>query len=449
MCGIFGIYAPNKPVAKLTYLGLYALQHRGQESAGIAVADSSGKISHHLEMGLVSQAFKEKDLNALSGIIALGHCRYSTTGATNIYNAQPIINTFAGQPFALAHNGNLINIKEIRDALERAGYRFLGSSDSEIISALISRSSKACLEEAILEVTKMLQGAYTFIILTKDKLIALRDPHGFRPLVIGKTDQGYVIASEDCALSVVGAQLLREVHPGEMVSVDATGCKAEQYSEKEGCSICSFEYIYLARPDSNIHRRNLHLCRIKMGRNLFQEYPLDADMVIGVPYSGIPAAIGFSKESGIPYDDVLIKNRYIGRTFIQPEQSLRELGVKVKLNPIRSAIHNKRIVLVDDSIVRGTTSRKIVQLLRDAGAKEVHMRISSPPVKFPCFYGIDTPESKELIASSLNTSEIKQHLNVDSLGYLSIEGLVNAIHLPVDYLCLACFNKKYPVHKKT
>lgn len=445
MCGIYGVYAPGKNVAKLAYFGIYALQHRGQESAGISVVSDDGQVNTFKEMGLVSRVFSEEALKPLQGYAAIGHTRYSTTGSTKLANAQPFNGVFKGKPFALAHNGNLVNINELRDALEKDAHQFSGTSDTEIIAALIQRSSASTIEDAILETTEKIQGAYSFLVLTEGKLIGLRDPFGIRPLMIGQVDGHYVLTSEDCALPVVGASFLREVNPGEMIVITAQGMTAIQYKSLDRTSICVFEYIYFARPDSSIHRKNLHLARTKMGRNLFQEHPVDADMIIGVPYSGTPAAIGFSRESGIPYDDVLIKNRYIGRTFIQPDQELRELGVKIKLNPISDAINGKRIVLVDDSIVRGTTSQKIVQILREAGAKEVHMRISSPPVMNPCFYGIDTATKKELIAAMHSIEEIQQILKVDSIGYLSIEGMLNAIHLTKDHMCLACFNGDYPV----
>ncbi|HAR62864.1 MAG: amidophosphoribosyltransferase [Candidatus Margulisiibacteriota bacterium] len=445
MCGIYGIFSPGKNVAKLTYFGMYALQHRGQESAGISVISDDGTIKTHKEMGLVSRVFTEELLKPLQGYAAIGQTRYSTTGSTKLANAQPILSTFHDKPFSLVHNGNLVNINELRDALEKEGYMFSGSSDSEIIAALISRSSAITIEDAIMEAIDKIQGAYSLLILLDGKLLGLRDPFGVRPLVIGELDGRYVLSSEDCALPVIGANLVREVNPGEMVTITNDGYTTVQYKEQDRCGLCVFEFIYFARPDSNIHRKNLHLCRTKMGRNLYQEYPVEADMVIGVPYSGTPAAIGFSKESGIPYDDVLIKNRYIGRTFIIPDQELREIGVKVKLNPIADAIKGKRIVLVDDSIVRGTTSQKIVQLLRDAGAKEVHIRISSPPVLNPCFYGIDTASKKELIAANYSVEEIQKYLKVDTIGYLSIEGMINAIHLPANHMCMACFNGDYPI----
>lgn len=445
MCGIYGIYQPGHNVAKLTYFALYALQHRGQESAGIAVVNDKGAIDVHKSMGLVSQVFKSENIEKLKGNVALGHTRYSTTGSSHLANVQPILNNLKGTPFALVHNGNLVNVTELRDALEKEGYDFESTTDSEIIGALISRSNAPTIEDALEEVTQKIKGGYSLIIITEDKLIGLRDPYGNRPLIIGQLPEGYIISSEDCAIDVLGGSTLRDVMPGEYVVIEKGQLKSVQFKNEERQAVCSFEYIYFARPDSSIDGKNLHLARVKMGRNLYQEHPVEADMVVGVPYSGIPAAIGFSKESGIPYDETLIKNRYIGRTFIQPDQELREIGVRLKLNPIAEAIKGKSIVLVDDSIVRGTTSRKIVKLLKEAGAKEVHMRVSSPPVMGPCFYGIDTSTQKELIAANFSVDEIARHLGVNSLGYLSIEGLLNAIHLPKHHMCLACFNCDYPI----
>jgi amidophosphoribosyltransferase len=447
MCGIFGIWNTKLNVAEATYFGLFALQHRGQESAGIAVATSE-KITMLKELGLVSQVFdKEKLLSLGTGHAAIGHTRYSTTGSVVVDNAQPMMASFKGEPVAVVHNGNLINTEELRAECIERGHVFKGTSDTEVIAALIDDAKNSDIEQAILSIMGKISGAYSLVFLTRDKIIAVRDPMGIRPLVVGKLDSnGYVISSEDCAMMVVGASFSREILPGELLTIDATGTHTRmfiQQSERQGA--CSFEYIYFARPDSVFNGRSLYSIREKMGRNLFREHPVEADAVISVPDSGTPAAIGFGKESGIGFAEGLIKNRYIGRTFIQPEQLLREVGVKLKLNPIIDAIKGKRIVIVDDSIVRGTTSKKIVKLLRDSGAKEVHFRVSSPMVMNPCFYGIDTATKKELIAANMDVEAIRRELNVDSLGYLSLEGLLNAIHLPKKSLCLACFDGDYPI----
>lgn len=446
MCGIFGVYSNKLNVIESTYFGLYALQHRGQESAGISV--SNGEQVHTIKkQGLIAQAFTKEELELLpKGDMAIGHVRYSTTGSSFIENAHPFSFMFKGTYMSLAHNGNLVNIQYLRDLCVKKGYRFNSSSDTEIICAMISVSGKDTIEEAIVETVKELRGAFTFIVLTPDKIIGARDSFGIRPMAISQIVGGYAIASEDCALSVVGGENIREVLPGEMVVISRKGITSVIAMEpQKRLAGCSFEYLYFARPDSSISGKNLYEARVKMGRNLYREHPVDADIVISVPDSGTPAAIGFSKESGIQFAEGLIKNRYIGRTFIQPEQLLREVGVRLKLNPIIPAVRNKRIVLVDDSIVRGTTSKKIVKLLRSVGAKEVHMRVSSPEVKWPCFYGIDTESQKELIAANYSVEEIGRMLDVDSIGYLSLKGLVNAIHLPKDYLCLACFDGNYPI----
>ena len=446
MCGIFGIYSNKLNVIESTYFSLFALQHRGQESAGISV--SNGEQVHTIKkLGLISQAFTKEDMDALpKGEIAIGHVRYSTTGSSFVENAHPFSFMFKGTYMSLAHNGNLVNIQELRDWCMDKGFRFNSSSDTELICAMLALSEKDTIEEAIAEVTKRLKGAYSFVVLTPDKIVGMRDPFGIRPMVIGEISGGFAIASEDCALGVVGAEHIREVMPGEMVIISKNGVSFNTVFEpQERLAACAFEFLYFARPDSCISGKNLYEARVRMGRNLYREHPVDADSVISVPDSGTPAAIGFSRESGIPFAEGLIKNRYIGRTFIQPDQLLREVGVRLKLNPIISAIKNKRIVLVDDSIVRGTTSKKIVKLLRSVGAKEIHMRISAPEVKWPCFYGIDTESQKELIAANHSVEEIGKILEVDSIGYLSLKGLVNAIHLPKEHLCLACFNVDYPV----
>jgi len=446
-CGVFGIFSTEEKsdLAMLTYLGIYALQHRGQESAGIALCDGVD-VKVHKGMGLVSEVFKADDLKRLTGNISIGHVRYSTTGSSLITNAQPLVARYLGGPIALAHNGNLVNTDKLRKALEQKGTAFLTTIDSEVIINLIAQQvNKPTIEEGIMECMGKLEGAYSLVIMTHDKLIGARDPHGIRPLCLGRmADGSYVLSSETCGLDVVGAKLVRDVAPGEVVVIDQDGYRVMQTVSPRRAS-CIFEYIYFARPDSNIDGINVHLARRKMGRVLAQEYPVEADIVVPVPDSGISAAIGFAESSGIPYENGLMKNRYVGRTFIQPKQELREFAVKLKLNPIKEVVAGKRVVLIDDSIVRGTTSGKIVNLLREAGAKEVHMYITSPPITHPCFYGIDTSIRKELIASDHSIEEIRHYIQADSLVYLSNEGLVRAIGSEKDQLCLACFGGDYPV----
>ncbi|MEK6557145.1 MAG: amidophosphoribosyltransferase, partial [Candidatus Margulisiibacteriota bacterium] len=445
MCGIFGIWSTKLNVAEATYFGLFALQHRGQESAGIAITDGK-QINLVKGLGLVSQVFDKDSLESLKGFAAVGHSRYSTTGSVLKVNAQPLLANFHGHDVAVTHNGNLINTEQLRKECAIKGYVFKGTSDTEVIAALLEQSSETELEDAILSLMRQIRGAYSLVFLAKDRIVAVRDPYGIRPLVISSLGSGYVIASEDCAVSIVGGGSGRELLPGELLTIDETGThtRTALHQEARG-GFCSFEYIYFARPDSIFNHKSLYSIRVKMGRNLFREHPVEADCVISVPDSGTPAAIGYSKESGIAFAEGLIKNRYIGRTFIQPDQLLREVGVKLKLNPIVDAIAGKRIVIVDDSIVRGTTSKKIVKLLRECGAREVHFRVSSPMVIAPCFYGIDTAGKNELIASNLSLEEIRDELKVDSIGFLSLKGLLNAIHLPKDSLCLACFNGDYPI----
>jgi amidophosphoribosyltransferase len=443
MCGLFGILDDNKEVAKLAYFGLYALQHRGQESAGIAVSDGRN-ISTYKGMGLVSRVFSEEILDQLKGQSALGHVRYSTTGSSALENAHPFEVTMKnGDQLVIAHNGNLVDLDNLCEQMGIA--KPASGSDTEVMAAMLKNSNAKTIEEAILEMVKVIQGAYSVLILSKDKLFAFRDPCGIRPLCLGKLDDSYIVTSETCALDIIGAKHIRDIEPGELVTITHEGITARSFNQKAKRAMCAFEYIYFARPDSNIYNKNLYQARVNMGQQLAREHPVKADLVISVPDSGTPAAIGFAKESGIPYEDGLIKNRYVGRTFISPTQAMRELGVKIKLNPIREIFANKRVVVVDDSIVRGTTSRKIVQLIRESGAREVHMRVSSPPVMFPCFYGIDTASKSELIAANMSIEEIRQRLNVDSLGYLSIKGMVKAINLPGKELDIACFNGEYPV----
>ena len=444
-CGVFGVYAPGDDVARLTYFGLFALQHRGQESAGIAVADGH-TLKVHKRMGLVSQVFDEETLLGLQGHIAIGHTRYSTTGASNLANAQPLLEYHRGMPFALGHNGNLVNALELRRDLERLGFRFEGTSDSEIIAKLIASMDELDFERAVLAAAKRLQGAFSLVLLTPTQLLALRDPYGVRPLVIGKLNGSHwVIASETCALNPVGAVYVRDVEPGELVIVDDKGLHIVQWAEEIKPALCLFEFVYLARPDSHLYGRNVHMARRRMGQILAKEHPAAADIVIPVPDTGIPAAIGYAEASGIPYAEGFIKNRYIHRTFIQPSQRQRELGVRIKLTPIREVLEGKRVVVVEDSIVRGTTTRAIVAMLREAGAKEIHVRVSSPPYRFPCFYGIDTCARSELIAAQLDVEEIRRYIGADSLGYLSLEGLLQAVGFETTRFCRACFDGKYPI----
>jgi len=444
-CGVFGIfnYSADSP-AKSVYYGLFALQHRGQESAGVAASDGND-ITSHKGMGLVNQVFNEESISRLKGNIAVGHVRYSTTGSSVIENAQPIVIDTRYGRIALSHNGNLINAAALRHDLKDKGISFVGTSDSEIMAAMIATSKKENFEDAIVDTLKHCKGAFSLALMTKDKLIAIRDPNGIRPLSIGKLEKGYIISSETCALDIIGAEFLRDVANGEMVVIDKDGLRSRTWAMEDRESICVFEYIYFARPDSVLRGRNVYEARFQMGKYLAKEHPVEADMVMGVPESGVPAAMGFAAESKIPYEEGLIKNRYIGRTFIQPSQEIRDLGVRLKLNPIRDAVRGKKVIVIDDSIIRGTTSRKIVRLIREAGAREVHMRISSPPNLNPCYYGIDTATRAELIASNLSIEGIRKYIEADSLGYLSLKSLVKSISLPSKNLCLACLNGEYPV----
>lgn len=444
-CGVFGIYnIKEDSPAKSVYFGLYALQHRGQESAGIAASDGE-EIRQHKGMGLVNQVFKERDLGRLTGKIAMGHVRYSTTGSSIIENAQPIVIDTRYGTIALGHNGNLVNARDLRQELKEKGISFVGTSDSEVIAAMIATSSKDDLEDALVETFKQCRGAFSLLLMTKDKLIAVRDPNGIRPLSIGRLDRGYVVSSETCALDILGATFVRDVANGEIVVIDQNGLRSKTWEIGVKESLCVFEFIYFARPDSVLSGRNVYDARTQMGKYLAKEHPIEADVIIPVPESGVPAAIGFAAESKIPYGEGLIKNRYIGRTFIQPSQEIRELGVKIKLNPIRDAVRGKKVVVIDDSIMRGTTSRQIVRMIREAGAREVHMRVSSPPNMNPCFYGIDTATKAELIAANLSIEGIRKYIEADSLGYLSIRNLIRSIGLAEDNLCLACLNGEYPV----
>lgn len=453
-CGVFGVYAPDKSleVAKLTYFGLYALQHRGQESAGIATLNK-GDIYCHKDMGLVSQVFNEEILEQLPGEIAVGHTRYSTTGSSLKENAQPVVlNTKLGT-LALAHNGNLVNAVELKQHLRERNADFITSTDSEMIALTLAdevNHGKDWIEAAI-AAFKICSGAYSLTIATPDGLMGARDRNGIRPLVIGilpgekgKGDR-YVLSSETCGLDIIGAEYVRDVNPGELVWITDSGLKSVQWAEKSEKKLCIFEMIYFARPDSIMHDETLYSYRIRLGRQLARESFVDADLVIGVPDSGIPAAIGFSRESGLSYGEGLIKNRYVGRTFIQPTQTMREAGIRMKLNTLKDALQGKRIIIVDDSIVRGTTSKKIVKTLRDAGATEVHMRISSPPVTHPCFYGIDTDNQDQLIAATKSVKEIEKRIGVDTLAYLTWEGMLKVTQEDTSHFCSACFTGNYPV----
>lgn len=443
-CGVFGIYSKdNLDVATITYYGLYALQHRGQESGGIAVSDMSA-IKMEKGMGLVSEIFDENKLNKLKGNIAIGHVRYSTTGSSNILNAQPLLSEFKLGSLAIAHNGNLVNVDIIRDLLEDAGCVFQTSIDSEVVINLIARSYKKGIEKALLDAVQAIKGSYAIVILTEDKLIGIRDPYGIRPLCIGKIGDSYILSSESCALDSIGGEFVRDVEPGEMVVINGDGLKSIKYHEKTNCKTCAFEYIYFARPDSSIDGIDVYESRINAGHELFKEHPVDADIVIGVPDSGLVAAMGFSQASGIPYGMGFIKNRYVGRTFIAPNQEMREKAVTVKLNVLKVNVQGKRVVLIDDSIVRGTTSRKLIRLLKESGAREVHFRIASPVVEYPCYFGIDTPHRDGLIGARMTVEEIKNEIGCDSLGYLSKEGLLNSLGKEKGF-CLGCFNGIYPV----
>ncbi|TYO96274.1 amidophosphoribosyltransferase [Desulfallas thermosapovorans] len=443
-CGVFGIFAPGRDVARLTYYGLYALQHRGQESAGIAVANGK-RLQLHKGMGLVPEVFSGDQLSYLKGDMAIGHVRYSTTGASHAINAQPLLFRYAGGMIALAHNGNLTNVTELRSQLMAGGAVFQSSTDSEVIVNIIARSDRGDLKDALAKCMIDIKGAYSLVILTVDKLIAMRDPNGFRPLCLGTLDNGFVVASESAALGTVGAGLLRDVQPGEIVIIGKNGLESYQVLQPRRRSHCIFEYIYFARPDSTIDGFNVNQMRRAMGRVLAKEYPVDADLVIPVPDSGTAAARGFAEVAGIPFEEGLMKNRYIGRTFIQPTQDMRDLAVRIKLSPVREVLAGKRVVMVDDSIVRGTTSSKIVAMLRDCGVREVHMCLSSPPITRSCYYGIDTSNEQELIAAQMSTEEICRSIGADSLHYLSLEGLLNIFGNSRDAFCTACFDGKYPV----
>lgn len=445
-CGVFGIYGYKEDVARLTFFGLFALQHRGQESSGIAVSDGK-KVSSYREMGLITQVFDEHILSNLKGHISVAHTRYSTKGSSILCNTQPVIAESRFGTIAIAHNGNLINTSELRSSLIDNGEKFDTTADGEVIAKLIASSSSAAIEDALAEAMTKMNGAYSLIVMSEDKLIGIRDPYGVRPLVIGCLNGNeYVLSSETCALNIIGARFMREVEPGEMIIIDRNGINERQVTPTQKHALCIFEFIYFARPDSIMYDRTLHNVRQKMGHELAVEHPAEnCDMVMPIPETGVPAAVGFAQTSRIPYGEGVIKNRYIQRTFIQPDQRMRELGVRMKLSPLRDNLAGKRIVMVDDSIVRGTTTGPTIKMLKDAGAVEVHVRMSSPPIKYPCFYGIDMAMQKELIASSMSIDEIKEHIGADSLGYLSIAGMVRAIGLKRDKFCTACFDGKYPI----
>ncbi|GAA5147229.1 amidophosphoribosyltransferase [Nocardioides marinquilinus] len=453
-CGVFGVWAPGEDVAKLTYFGLYALQHRGQESAGIAVSNGR-QILVYKDMGLVSQVFDETTLASLTGHLAIGHTRYSTTGASTWQNAQPTFRPTYGGSIALGHNGNLVNTHEIAQLVSelpgddgeldlhvRGGEG--STNDTGLVTALLAHHPDTSLEERALEVLPLLQGAFCFVWMNENTLYAARDPQGIRPLVLGRLDRGWVVASEDAALATIGASVVREVEPGELVVIDADGLRSHRFAEPAPKG-CVFEYVYLARPDATISGRSVHEARVEMGRELARQYPVEADLVMPVPESGTPAAAGYAEQSGIPFGQGFVKNAYVGRTFIQPSQTLRQLGIRLKLNALEHMIRGKRIVVVDDSIVRGNTQRAQVRMLREAGALEVHVRISSPPVKWPCFYGIDFATRAELIANGLDVDEIAASVGADSLGYISEEGMVAATGQPAERLCRACFTGEYPI----
>jgi amidophosphoribosyltransferase len=457
-CGVFGVWAPSEEVAKLTYFGLYALQHRGQESAGIAVSKPTSRgaqIMVHKEMGLVSQVFDENALNTLNGgHLAIGHCRYSTTGASVWKNAQPTFRPTATGGIALGHNGNLTNSLELREWLaerDLADRSLLPGSlvgeattDTSLITALLATFPGLTIEQAAAKVLPRLRGAFSLIFMDEETLYAARDPQGVRPLVLGRLERGWVVASETAALDIVGASFVREIAPGELLAIDAAGLRSTVFAQPDPKG-CLFEYVYLARPDTLISGSRLHSVRVEVGRTLAKEWPTDADLVIPVPESGTPAAIGYAEQSGIPYGQGLVKNSYVGRTFIQPSQTIRQLGIRLKLNPLRDVIGGKRLVVVDDTIVRGNTQRALVRMLREAGAAEVHIRISAPPVKWPCFYGIDFASRAELIATGLTTDEICRSIGADSLGYVSLDGLVAATNVAKNQLCRACFDGIYPI----
>ncbi|MFD0361647.1 amidophosphoribosyltransferase [Nocardia sp. GCM10030253] len=464
-CGVFGVWAPSEDVAKLTYYGLYALQHRGQEAAGIAVSDGS-QILVFKDLGLVSQVFDEQTLAAMPGHIAIGHCRYSTTGGVTWENAQPIFRTTAvGSGLALGHNGNLVNTSELAGRARELGLiggatvaggrpaPIAATSDSDVVTALLAHAAAdSSIEQAAMELLPTLKGAFCLTFMDEHTLYAARDPHGVRPLCLGRLDRGWVVASETAALDIVGAAFVREIEPGELLAIDAEGVRSMRFANQEPKG-CVFEFVYLARPDSTISGRSVHATRVEIGRLLAHEHPVEADLVIPVPESGTPAAVGYAQGSGVPYGQGLMKNAYVGRTFIQPSQTIRQLGIRLKLNPLREVIRGKRLIVVDDSIVRGNTQRALIRMLREAGALEIHVRIASPPVKWPCFYGIDFASRAELIANGAGAEDsyadmvegVRRSIGADTLGYISTEGMIAATEQPRSRLCSACFDGNYPI----
>ncbi len=442
-CGVFGVYSPSEDVARLTFYALYALQHRGQESAGIATADGKD-IRIFTGMGRVSNVFTEETMKNLTGQMAIGHNRYSTSGSSRASNAQPILVRNEAGSIAVAHNGNLVNAEHLYQELFNEGYRFNGTTDSEVIANLILASPGKNWVEKIRHTMRRIQGAYSLVILTPQELYTARDPFGVRPLSLGKVDHGWAVASETCALDHIGAEFVREIEPDEILKIDRSGIQSFRGDNSKKAT-CIFEYIYFARPDSTINGKLLYATRLAMGAGLAREHPIDGDIVMGVPDSATAAGTGYARESGIPVVEGLIKNRYVGRTFIMPDQHMRDLGVQMKFNPLPQVLDDERVVVVDDSIVRGTTTPKVVKMLRKAGAKEVHMRVCAPPIKYPCFFGVDMATRAELIAAQKTIPEICEFIGADSLGYLSVDGLVEAVGLPREQFCLACFTGEYPI----
>jgi amidophosphoribosyltransferase len=440
-CGVFGVWAPGEDVARLIYFALFAQQHRGQEAAGMAVSDGEHLLVFK-ELGLVSQVFDEATLSTLRGDLGIGHNRYSTTGSTTWDNAQPAFKTDGQRSLALGHNGNLVNTLDLADRAGRAG---AATTDSDLVATILARHPSEGLEDALLDVLPSLDGAFSFVLMDERSMFAARDPHGLRPLSIGRLSNGFCVASETCALDIVGATFLRDVEPGELIRIDERGLESARFAQAERPALCIFEYVYLARPDSRIRGRTVHEVRRALGRMLAFEAPAGGDLVIPVPDTAHSAAQGYSEVSGIPYGEGLMKNRYVGRTFIQPSQSIRERGVKLKLNPMPDAVRGRRLVVIDDSIVRGTTTRQIVQALREAGAAQVHLRITCPPIRWPCFYGIDMSTRQELIGADLEVEQIREYVGADSLGYLSLEGMVSSTGQDVDSFCRACFDGDYPI----
>ncbi len=441
-CGVFGIFAPKEEVARIAFFGIFALQHRGQESAGIAVSDGT-HIKVHKEMGLVTQVFNEKVIESLTGISAIGHTRYSTTGSSVKCNAQPL----AEGEIAVAHNGNLVNTKQLREELEAEGVQFETTNDSEVIAKLLFKYHKGCIEETVKAVMERIEGAYSLVILTPNELVGVRDPYGVRPLCLGKVNGSYYcLASETCAFTPIGARFLREVEPGEVVVIDRSGQREFQAIPTKKHAMCLFEFIYFARPDAKLYGKTLHLARRRMGHELAREHPcFGADVVIPVPDTSVPAAIGYAEASRIPFGEGIIKNRYIQRTFIQPSQRMRDLGARMKYSPLQETLEGRKVVVVDDSIVRGTTTGKLVKMLFEAGAREIHVRITAPPVKNPCYYGIDMANQDELVAAKNSVEEIRQLIGATSLGFLSLGGVTKAIGLQKENFCRACFDGRYPI----